>query len=243
MTNQPKIQTRCPSCGFPSLFIDEAGHIVCSSVPCGEPIVEKAIEALKAEVKDANGALDDASVRRNDADSIACGIETLAKHRDDLADLWSEIGDIFWPEREKDDGYSDTAIREAVNELNAAIAAKYAEIAQLKAELAECDTLLGTCTGVSTSQRARQVMDKLNEALKAVEAKHDYACRMDALAEERNIEIARLKRQRDDAIVLLHAQYGGEGFRAGKHRTEYADEMLALDGYRIVGGQVEEVQK
>ena len=51
MTNQPKIRTRCPSCGFSSLFIDDAGHIVCSSIECKEPIVEKAISALREKAK------------------------------------------------------------------------------------------------------------------------------------------------------------------------------------------------
>lgn len=43
-----RINTRCPSCGSATLFVDDHGHLVCSLIGCKEPVVSRAIDALKA---------------------------------------------------------------------------------------------------------------------------------------------------------------------------------------------------
>lgn len=49
MNDQPRIVTRCPSCGHQTLFIGSGGHLTCSWLECRDPGVESAIEALRAE--------------------------------------------------------------------------------------------------------------------------------------------------------------------------------------------------
>jgi hypothetical protein len=34
---EPRIRTRCPSCGSDTLIIDDAGHLVCSLIGCAKP--------------------------------------------------------------------------------------------------------------------------------------------------------------------------------------------------------------
>lgn len=41
----PNIATRCPSCGFASLFIGAGGHLTCSRLICPAPSVDQAVEA------------------------------------------------------------------------------------------------------------------------------------------------------------------------------------------------------
>lgn len=47
-----EINDRCPSCSHRTLFIGTGGYLTCSLIDCPEPGVGKAIDTLKAEVKD-----------------------------------------------------------------------------------------------------------------------------------------------------------------------------------------------
>jgi len=231
-------------CGCP---IDPVMNSVRHSVKCADSFAKDAeIARLKAEIQDANGALDDASVRRNDADSIACGIETLAKQRDDLADLWSDIGDIFWPEREKDDGYSDTAIREAVNEMNS-------EIARLKAAIDETATAL-SCRPEVIATRAEAWVAQYDGAKQALRAEHElllevarvFECEIEDVASAAKAEIARLKAENErvtkqrDRLAIAYSRLVHETMLPD--RPHAARSTLMDFGLRIVGGQVEEVK-
>jgi hypothetical protein len=46
-----RIIDRCPSCGHQTLFIGTGGYLTCSWLPCQEPGVGRAVEALKAKVE------------------------------------------------------------------------------------------------------------------------------------------------------------------------------------------------
>jgi len=46
-----RIRTRCPSCGHDTLFIGNGGHLTCSLIGCRQPVVERAIDDLRAEVE------------------------------------------------------------------------------------------------------------------------------------------------------------------------------------------------
>jgi len=46
-----RIRTRCPSCGHDTLFIGNGGHLTCSLIGCKQPVVERAIDDLRAEVE------------------------------------------------------------------------------------------------------------------------------------------------------------------------------------------------
>ncbi len=48
MRGQPRITTRCPSCGGQTLFVGKGGHLTCSLIGCKSPGVGSAIEALQA---------------------------------------------------------------------------------------------------------------------------------------------------------------------------------------------------
>lgn len=80
-------------------------------------------QTLIDELHEAGGALDDAGVGRHEDDEIASGIEKLAKDRDELLDQWFKVGNLFWPHREPDDGWSADEVADEVKALRARVAA------------------------------------------------------------------------------------------------------------------------
>lgn len=48
---EQRIMNQCPSCGSRSLFLGFGGHLTCSVIGCKEPIVDKAMDKLKAAVE------------------------------------------------------------------------------------------------------------------------------------------------------------------------------------------------
>lgn len=45
------IISRCPSCGGCFLFIGKGGHLTCSLIGCKEPVVDRAVDNIKAKVE------------------------------------------------------------------------------------------------------------------------------------------------------------------------------------------------
>jgi len=45
------IVSRCPSCGGCFLFIGKGGHLTCSLIGCDEPVFDRAVDNLRAEVE------------------------------------------------------------------------------------------------------------------------------------------------------------------------------------------------
>lgn len=46
---EPRIVTRCPSCGSQTLFIGDGGHLTCALIGCPNPSVGRATDQLKAD--------------------------------------------------------------------------------------------------------------------------------------------------------------------------------------------------
>lgn len=46
-----RIQTRCPSCGRQTLFVDRLGFLVCSALQCRMSLVDEAIASLEREAE------------------------------------------------------------------------------------------------------------------------------------------------------------------------------------------------
>ena len=71
---------------------------------------------------------------------------------------------------------------------------------------------MGTCKNACawhkellTYENVAAAADEIERLRAEVERKHDYACRMDALAEERLMEITRLRRWQEEAAIALDA--------------------------------------
>lgn len=50
--SEPRIRTRCPSCGHDTLIIDDAGYLVCSLIGCEKPTMIGDVAAEIARLKD-----------------------------------------------------------------------------------------------------------------------------------------------------------------------------------------------
>lgn len=48
MIEQPRITTRCPTCGAQTLFVGSGGYLTCSFITCRNPSLGEAIERYKA---------------------------------------------------------------------------------------------------------------------------------------------------------------------------------------------------
>lgn len=86
-------------------------------------------------------------------------------------------------------------------------------IEALHAEITECDTILGTCTGVRTSQRAQQQMDKLNAALESIEMQR-------AKTDEWRARAEKLQQDLDTALKqLVDARHRRDEWRLDAEHT------------------------
>jgi len=51
LIRQPRIETRCPSCGHVTLFVGNGGHLTCSWLKCPRPSLADWIEDMQDTVR------------------------------------------------------------------------------------------------------------------------------------------------------------------------------------------------
>lgn len=91
---EPRISTRCPSCGHDTLFIAKGGHLTCSWLECGSPGLARYIEQA---VSDLTGA----RTRAEGLEALVVDIALHVKHLPDWAEL--RITEALTPAKEEAD--------------------------------------------------------------------------------------------------------------------------------------------
>lgn len=136
--------------------------------------------------------------------------------------------------------------RMAIEHLTQTIAFKHAMLTERDAEIARLtDELAGTI------KVREQAFEKIARLRAEVDAKHDYACRMDGLAEERNIEIQRLRAdlarvtaQRDRLAIDMQNSVIADNVNSGEEEPicDAVKWMAKEYGLRIENGEVKDIE-
>lgn len=73
----PTIQTKCPACGWKSLFIGSGGYLTCGNQDCSEPVFDDALQAYIEQ-----------EVRKGRIDEVAnCKIAHMDMHHGDKGEF------------------------------------------------------------------------------------------------------------------------------------------------------------
>jgi len=85
------IISRCPSCGGCFLFIGKGGHLTCSLIGCKEPVVDRAVDNIKAEVERLKG--ENEKLKTNQ--ELWGSIELITAQRVEVKKLKERLEDVY----------------------------------------------------------------------------------------------------------------------------------------------------